>query len=104
MGDAPLDQAIVPALAATGRCGRRAVAGGDRSIDAGWQRDLSVSHNKVGDVLQAHGDLAGPLAAYQESLAVRQRWRRPIRSIAGWQRDLSVSQNKVGDVLGATAI
>ena len=33
--------------------------------NAGWQRDLSVSHNKVGDVLLAQGDLAGALKAYR---------------------------------------
>ncbi len=29
--------------------------------NAGWQRDLSVSLNKIGDVRQAQGDLAGAL-------------------------------------------
>jgi hypothetical protein len=29
--------------------------------NAGWQRDLSVSYNKVGDVQRARGDLAGAL-------------------------------------------
>ena len=28
-----------------------------------WQRDLSVSHNKIGDVLVTQGDGAGALAA-----------------------------------------
>jgi hypothetical protein len=27
--------------------------------NAGWQRDLSVAYNQVGDVLKAQGDLAG---------------------------------------------
>jgi tetratricopeptide (TPR) repeat protein len=41
--------------------------------NAGWQRDLSVSHDRIGDVLLAQGDLAGALKAYRESLAVAAR-------------------------------
>jgi tetratricopeptide (TPR) repeat protein len=59
--------------------------------NAGWQRDLSVSHNKVGDVLRAQGDLAGALKAYRESLAVAARLAAADPSNAGWQRDLWVS-------------
>ena len=35
--------------------------------NAEWQRDLSVSCNKLGDVREAQGDLAGALAAYHRS-------------------------------------
>jgi hypothetical protein len=35
------------------------------SRPATWQRDLSVSHNKIGDVQQAQGDLAATLTSYQ---------------------------------------
>ena len=66
--------------------------------NAGWQRDLSVSHNKIGDVRQAQGDLAGALASYQASLAIRERLAKADPGNAGWQRDLSVSHNKIGDV------
>ena len=38
----------------------------------GWQRDLSVSYNKVGDVLVAQGKLQEALEAYQQSLNDRQ--------------------------------
>jgi hypothetical protein len=37
-----------------------------------WQRDLSVSHNKIGDVLLAQGDRPASLAAYRQSLAIRE--------------------------------
>ena len=67
--------------------------------NADWQRDLSISRNKVGDVLRAQGDLAGALQAYRESLALGQRQALADPSNAVWQRDLSVSQEKVGDVL-----
>ena len=35
-----------------------------------WQRDLSISHNKLGDVAIAAGDLAAARAAYQASLDI----------------------------------
>ena len=38
-----------------------------------WQRDLSVSHNKLGDVAIAAGDLAAARAAYQASLDIFSR-------------------------------
>jgi tetratricopeptide (TPR) repeat protein len=67
--------------------------------NAGWQRDLSVSHSKIGDVLLAQGDLAGGLRAYREALGVAERLALSDPSNAGWQRDLSVSRSKIGDVL-----
>ena len=67
--------------------------------NAGWQRDLSVSQEKIGDVLLAQGDLAGALQAYRESLAVPRLLAAADPSNAGRQRDLSVSHSKVGDVL-----
>ena len=66
--------------------------------NAGWQRDLSVSYNKVGDVQAAQADLAGALASYRDGLAIRERLAQSDPSNAGWQRDLSVSYEKVGDV------
>jgi tetratricopeptide (TPR) repeat protein len=38
--------------------------------NAGWQRDLSVSYEKIGDVQVDQGDLAGALKSYQEDLAI----------------------------------
>ena len=66
--------------------------------NAGWQRDLSVSHNKIGDVQMAQGDLAGALTSYRASLAIRERLAKADPGNAGWQRDLSVSHDKIGDV------
>jgi tetratricopeptide (TPR) repeat protein len=66
--------------------------------NAGWQRDLSVSQEKIGDVQQAQGDLAAALTSYQASLAIRDRLAKADPGNAGWQRDLSVSQEKIGDV------
>ncbi len=68
---------------------------------AEWQRDLSVSFNKIGDVLVAQGDLSGALKVYRGGLSIRQKLAASDPGHAGWQRDLSVSFDKIGDVLVA---
>ena len=45
--------------------------------NAGWQRDLSVSWNKLGDVRAAQGDLPGALQAYTAGQGSPPSWRRP---------------------------
>ena len=47
--------------------------------NAGWQCDLSVSHDRIGDVLVAQGNLAAALASYR-AVALHQRPARPSRS------------------------
>ncbi|NOG71197.1 tetratricopeptide repeat protein, partial [Roseicella sp. DB1501] len=69
--------------------------------NAGWQRDLSVSRNKIGDVLVAQGNLPAALQAYRDGLAIAERLAQADPGNAGWQRDLSVSYDRVGDVLVA---
>ena len=68
--------------------------------NAGWQRDLSVSYDKVGDVLVAQGNLAEALKP-SRTVSQSHRLAKADPNNAGWQRDLSVSYNKVGDVLVA---
>ena len=62
--------------------------------NAGWQRDLSVSYENVGDVQVAQGNLPAALASYQASLAISDRLAKSDPGNAGWQRDLSVSYDK----------
>ena len=69
--------------------------------NADWQRDLSVSYEKIGDVLVAQGNLAEALKSFRASLAIRERLATSDGGNAGWQRDLSVSYNKIGEVLVA---
>ena len=66
-----------------------------------WQRVLSVSHEKIGNVLVAQGDGPGALAAYRKGLEIREvlTARNPANTV--WQRDLSVSHERIGDVLVA---
>ncbi len=65
------------------------------------QRDLSVSFDRVGNVLVAQGRGEEALTAYRDSLAIRERLARADPANARWQRDLSISFEKVGDVLVA---
>ena len=69
--------------------------------NAGWQRDLSVSHDRIGDVQSAQGNLPAALAAFQASHNIFDRLAKADPGNAGWQRDLSVSHNKIGDVQSA---
>jgi len=69
--------------------------------NAGWQRELTVSYNKVGDVLVAQGNLTEALKSFRDGLAIVERLAQADPNNAGWQRDLTVSYNKVGDVLAA---
>jgi hypothetical protein len=39
--------------------------------NAGWQRDLSIAHDKAGDVLVAQGDLAAALERFTAALPRR---------------------------------
>jgi tetratricopeptide (TPR) repeat protein len=66
--------------------------------NAGWQHGLSVSHNKIGDVQRAQGDLAAALTSYQAALAIAKRLAKADPGNAVVQRDLSVSLNNIGEV------
>ena len=76
-----------------------ALAAADPS-HAGWQRDLSVSHNKIGDVLSAQGRLEEAGTAYRASLAIREALAAADPSNAGWQTDVVVSCVKVAQTVG----
>ena len=57
-------------------------------------RDLSVTYNRIGDVLMAQGKLAEALKSYRDSLAIAERLAKADPGNAGWQRDLSVLQQR----------
>jgi tetratricopeptide (TPR) repeat protein len=69
--------------------------------NAGWQRDLAVLHDRVGDVLMAQGNLPEALKSFRDALAIKDRLVRADPGNAGRQRDLSMSHEKVGGVLVA---
>jgi len=64
-----------------------------------WQRDLSVAHSRVGDMLQPRGDLAAALAEYQAYKAIMQHLTEADPDNSDWLRELSVRTDKVGGVL-----
>ncbi|MGE3293967.1 MAG: TIR domain-containing protein [Geminicoccaceae bacterium] len=66
--------------------------------NAQWQRDLSVSWNKLGDVRSAQGDLPGALAAFTEGKNIADRLAAADPGNAQWQRDLIVSHWKLADL------
>jgi hypothetical protein len=48
---------------------RKALADADAG-NAGWRRDLSVSHDRIGDVLVAQGDLPAALGEFRAGMAI----------------------------------
>ena len=69
--------------------------------NAGWQHDLSVSYEKIGEVLVEQGNLPDSLKSYGDGMAITDRLAKSDPGNAGWQRDLSFSFQKIGDVLMA---
>ena len=64
--------------------------------NAQWQRDLSVGHERIGDVLMANGDMGGALASYRAAMTIRERLAAQDPSNAEWQRNLLISHERVG--------
>jgi len=74
--------------------------------NTGWQRDVSVSLERIGDVRRRTGDVAGAEEAYEESLAISRRLASTDPGNSGWQRDVAVGLERISDVrlrLGNTA-
>jgi tetratricopeptide (TPR) repeat protein len=66
--------------------------------NAGWQRDLSASYGKIGDVLKLEGIFSEALQAYRTGFETRERLAAKEPDNAERQRDLSVSYDKIGNV------
>ncbi len=66
-----------------------------------WQRDLSISREKLGDVAAAAGDLGAARDHYQAGLDIAARLAAADPANTEWQRDLSISRDKLGDVAAA---
>jgi tetratricopeptide (TPR) repeat protein len=78
------------------RCFRTAA---DAARRVGGERDLSVSYDRIGDVLVRQGNLPEALKSYQAGLGIAERLSRTDAGNSDWQRDLSVSYDRIGDVL-----
>ena len=66
--------------------------------DTGYQRGLSVSLNKVGDVRMDRGDHDGALEAFTRSLQIAEQLARADPDNIRYQRDLTYSVDNVGHV------
>jgi tetratricopeptide (TPR) repeat protein len=64
-----------------------------------WQRDLSLSYEKVGDVLVAQGKLHEALEAYQQGLAIAKALAEQDPTNAVWQNATAWSRYCVAKVL-----
>jgi tetratricopeptide (TPR) repeat protein len=64
----------------------------------GWQRGLSLSYRKIGDVQARQGNLSTALKSYQTALAIIDRLAQSNPSNARWQYDLGISNERIGDV------
>jgi eukaryotic-like serine/threonine-protein kinase len=62
------------------------------------QGDLSFSHQRIGDVQRAQGDLSAALTSYQVLLAIAERLAEADPGNAWWQRDLALSYGRVAIV------
>jgi tetratricopeptide (TPR) repeat protein len=77
----------------------RLVALAPENVD--WQRDLSISLDRIGEVLVAQGELPHAEQAFRSGMDIRKRLAEQDPGNAHWQRDLSVSLDRIGDVLVA---
>ena len=69
----------------------------DAAVRSSNDRDLLVSHSRIGSVQVALGDLAGALISYRHGITIAQQLAQSDPGNAGWQDDLSVSHNMIGD-------
>ena len=63
-----------------------------------FQRYLSASHERIGDLQLRMGQTEAALKSYQDSLAIAQTLAKLDPGNTEFQRDLSVSHNKIGDL------
>jgi tetratricopeptide (TPR) repeat protein len=62
--------------------------------NTGWQRDLSVSQEKIGEVLHAQGKLHAALASFRAALAIRDRLAKADLANGVWQYELGVTDRR----------
>ena len=65
------------------------------------QRDLSISLNRLGDILVAIGDLEAARRLFEQALDISRRLADADPASAQSQRDLSISLNRLGDIRAA---
>ena len=63
--------------------------------NAEWQRDLSVSYDKIGRVLEKLGRMEEALVHYQKDLEIAERLAKLDPSNATWQKDVEISRARM---------
>ena len=66
--------------------------------NAGWQRDLSVSLNKVASAETKQGNVADALKSYHSSLVVMRRLITLAPGNKNWQSDLTFVEDRIGAI------
>ena len=64
-----------------------------------WQRDLSISHDRMGDVLVAQGDGSGALATHRTGLQIAEALALRDPANTQWQTDVAISCAKLGGLV-----
>ncbi len=103
IGDVLMELVDYPGALIAYRAGleiRRALTQRDPN-NTDWQRKLSLTHDKIGILLEAQGDGRGALAAYSDGLEIRNNLSQRDPNNTEWQRDLSWTLDRIGDVLTA---
>jgi tetratricopeptide (TPR) repeat protein len=67
--------------------------------DTSRQRELSLTHDRIGDLYLTGERIEFALESYQRSLTIAKALAVRDRANLGYQRDLSVSHERVGEVL-----
>jgi hypothetical protein len=63
--------------------------------NAGWQREIAVAHEKLGDVLRAQDNVVGAREAYRTSTTIMERLAAADSKNVAWQRELAVVRGKL---------
>jgi len=88
------------AMAAYTEAQREVMALLEREPDnAGFKRDLSVTHDRIGDIHGENGRLDAAIDSYRRSLEIAEALAKLDPHNPVWQHDLSVSHDRIGEIL-----
>ncbi|RFU49687.1 hypothetical protein D0B32_07905 [Paraburkholderia sp. DHOC27] len=63
-----------------------------------WQRDLALSHNRIGELLMTQSNLAGALGEFQQALHILEPLASSSPDDLQVQRDLAATYSNIGNV------
>ena len=66
--------------------------------DSRWQRDLSVAHNKIGDLLRQNGKPTDALGNYKEAFSVRAKLAQADPENVQAQVDVAMAHYRLGQI------